>query len=218
MHVSMKTRGRNTPVARIANASTPEQSNAVSPGRSPPGSYAAAAANPRRSSRFQAATVPPSAKSGNASVAERKESKASPPPSPGGASPVPGKDEHVDAALLLARDKEIAALKQELANRDVVLKGPQITVSTEAANVQPDSKDYWIDASGKKEKNTTNKIVVKHKPKPMDKPKADSATGPTWKGYCLEGCGCATCVAKREEPSKTEMLDPSKRVSKRPSP
>ena len=84
--------------------------------------------------------------------------------------------------------------------------------------VQPDSKDYWIDASGNKEKNTTNKIVVKHKLKPMDKPKADSATGPTWKGYCQEGCGCAVYVAKRKEPSKTEMLDPSKRVSKRPFP
>jgi hypothetical protein len=99
----------------------------------------------------------------------------------------------------------------------VVLKGPKITVSTEAANVPPDSKDYWIDASGKKEKKTTNKIVAKHKPKPKDKPKADSTTGLQWPGYCVEGCGCAVCVAKRKEPSKTQPHD-VKRVPKRPSP
>jgi hypothetical protein len=165
--------------------------------------------------------VAPAPKSGNDRVADLAEkSKAAPPPSPGGARPVHtgrGKGANVEA-LLLARDKEIAALKQQLVSRDVVLKGPKITVSTEAANVPANSQAYWIDADGNKEKEPSNKIVVKHKPKPKDKPKADSTTGLKWKGYCVEGCGCAKCVEKREEPSKTEMLDPSKRVSKKPSP
>jgi hypothetical protein len=163
--------------------------------------------------------VAPAPKSGNDRVADPAEkSKAAPPPSPGGARPVhTGRGKGADVeALLLARDKEIAALKQELVSRDVVLKGPKITVSTEAANVPPDSKDYWIDASAKKEKKTSNKIVVKYNDKPKDKPKADSTTGLKWKGYCVEGCGCAVCVEKREEPSKTAMLN-MKRVSKKPS-
>jgi hypothetical protein len=162
--------------------------------------------------------VAPAPKSGNDRVAGlAEESKAAPPAPPEGASPVPGKDADVEA-LLLAKEKEIVALRQQLVSRDVVLKGPKITVSTEAANVPADSQAYWIDADGNKEKEPSNKIVVKHKPKPKDKPKADSTTGLKWKGYCMEGCSCAVCVKKREEPSKTEMLDPSKRVPKKPHP
>ena len=171
-----------------------------------------------RVTRSNSAKGAPSPKSGNDRVADPvEESKASPPVPAEGASPVRGKDADVEA-LLLSKNKEIVVLREKLANHAADKQGPKITVSTDDANVPPESEDYWIDADGKKEMRTTNKILVKHKPKPKDKPKADSTTGLKWKGYCLEGCGCAACVAKREDPSKTEMLDPSKRVSKKPSP
>ena len=211
----MKTRTRNQHVAIIANASTLAKRNAEAADGSPKGSYAVAA-SPPRVTRSNSAKGAPSPKSGNDRVADPvEESKASPPVPAEGASPVRGKDADVEA-LLLSKNKEIVVLREKLANHAADKQGPKITVSTEAANVPPDSKDYWIDASAKKEKKTSNKIVVKYNDKPKDKPKADSTTGLKWKGYCVEGCGCAVCVEKREEPSKTAMLN-MKRVSKKPS-
>ena len=217
MHVSMKMRSGNSRVAIIANTSTLAKRNTEAADGSPKGSYAVAA-SPPRVTRSNSAKGAPSPKSGNDRVADPvEESKASPPVPAEGASPVRGKDADVEA-LLLSKNKEIVVLREKLANHAADKQGPKITVSTDDANVPPESEDYWIDADGKKEMRTTNKILVKHKPKPKDKPKADSTTGLKWKGYCVEGCGCAKCVEKREEPSKTEMLDPSKRVSKKPSP
>ena len=71
------------------------------------------------------------------------------------------------------------------------------------------SAEYWVDVHAKKKKKTN--VVVKG-----PKLKADSRTGLHWPGYCVEGCGCDLCVAKREEPSKTAMLN-FKRVSNKPS-
>ena len=86
-------------------------------------------------------------------------------------------------------------------------KAVTFMMSTEAADVQVGSATYWVDANAKKKK-TTN-VVVK-----VPKPKPDSRTDLHWPGYCVEGCD--VCVAKREEPSKTTMLN-LKRVSKKPS-
>ena len=82
-------------------------------------------------------------------------------------------------------------------------------MSSEAAGVQAGSETYWVDGDAKKKKNTN--VVVN-----VPKLKPDSRTGLHWLGYCVEGCGCDVCVAKREEPSKTAMLN-IKRVSKKPS-
>jgi hypothetical protein len=212
----MKMRSGNSRVAIIANTSTLAKRNTEAADGSPKGSYAVAA-SPPRVTRSNSAKGAPSPKSGNDRVADPvEESKASPPVPAEGASPVRGKDADVEA-LLLAKDKEIVVLREKLANHAADKQGPKITVSTEAANVPPDSKDYWVDASANKEKKTTSKIVVKHKPKDKDKPKADSTTGLKWKGYCVEGCGCGVCVKKRKEPSKTQPHN-VKRVSKKPSP
>ena len=83
----------------------------------------------------------------------------------------------------------------------------QLTMSTEADGVSVDSNKYWVDVDAKKKKKTN--VVVKPGPKPESK-------DIHWPGYCVEGCGCDVCVAKREEPSKTAMLN-LKRVSKKPS-
>ena len=207
MHVSMKTRTRNQHVAIIANASTLAKRNAEAADGSPKGSYAVAA-SPPRVTRSNSAKGAPSPKSGNDRVADPvEESKASPSVPAEGASPVRGKHADVEA-LLLAKEKEVVASAPKSGNDRVA----------DPAEKSKAVQDYWIDANAKKEKKTSNKIVVKYNDKPKDKPKADSTTGLKWKGYCVEGCGCAKCVEKREEPSKTEMLDPSKRVSKKPSP
>ena len=69
-----------------------------------------------------------------------------------------------------------------------------------------------VDVGANKKKKTN--VVVKHVPKP----KADSTTGLHWVGYCVEGCGCAICVEKRGEPSKTAMHDcKHAHVPKKPS-
>ena len=216
----MRMRSGNSRVAIMCNKSTAVMRNAEGAGAPPKRSKrlsAADAASPSRATHPNPAKVTPSPKSGNARVADPvEESKASPPAPAEGSSPVPAKDE-----LLLAKEKEIAALKEELANHVADKEVPKIDMSTEAANVAPDSKDYWIPASGKKETKKTNTVVVKHKPKgndkDKDKPKADSTTGLQWPGYCVVGCGCSVCVAKRKEPSKTQVHD-VKRVSKKPSP
>ena len=107
-------------------------------------------------------------------------------------------------ARLSEQDQEIADLKADIAVEVEKNKQPKLTTSPE----------YWIDASGNTKKKTGNTIVVKHKPTP--KPKADSTTGLSWVGYCVEGCSCTICAEKRLEPSKTQVHD-SKRVSKKPS-
>ena len=81
-------------------------------------------------------------------------------------------------------------------------------MSTEATGVPEDSNEYLVDIGAKKKKDTI--VLLKSGPKP------DSRSGLRRPGYCVEGCGRAVCVAKREEPSKTEMLN-LKRVSNTPS-
>ena len=137
--------------------------------------------------------------------------RAQPAPSPlATAPPAGGTAEEPATAQRAEKEAEVAALfaahKAKPAN------------STEAAGEPVDAQKYWVDTS------ETKSIVIKHgskvalvlKPKPKPKPQADSTTGLKWVGFCIEGCLCATCVAKRAEPSKTEMHN-SKRVSKKPS-
>ena len=82
-------------------------------------------------------------------------------------------------------------------------------MSTEAAGVPVGSATYWVDADGNKKKELN--VVVK-----VPKRKPDSRTGLHWPGYCVEGCVCATCVAERLEPSKTQVHH-VKRQSNKPS-
>jgi hypothetical protein len=138
--------------------------------------------------------------------------RAQPAPSPlATAPPAGGTAEEPATAQRAEKEAEVAALfaahKAKPAN------------STEAADVAAEAaQKYWVDNSDPKS------IVIKHgskialvlKPKPKPKPQADSRTGLGWVGFCVEGCGCDVCVAKRAEPSKTEMHN-SKRVSKKPS-
>ena len=143
----MRSRTRNTGVAIMANSSTMAMRNAEAADGSPEVSYAAVVASPRRSTR-STANVSLSQKSGNARVADPVEqSKASPPPSPERARPVPADDEDF-AANLRSKEQEIVALKEEIAKRDVVLKGPKISVSTEAAVVCLRGVDCWRCAVG----------------------------------------------------------------------
>ena len=102
---------------------------------------------------------------------------------------------------LAAKDAEIHVLAQQLADHPA-------NQQLKAGKADPLSPlaQYSVAAS------ENNKIKLTHVPKP----KADSTTGFTWVGYCIEGCVCAICVAKRAEPSKTEMHN-SKRVSNKPS-
>ena len=130
------------------------------------------------------------------------------PPSPPAPAPAAGAIAEEQAVAQLAEsDAEVSALFAAQVAKPTKT-APRVTMSTEAAGVPVGAPTYWVDTSANK------KIVLKHGPKP--KPKADSTTGFKWVGYCIEGCVCATCVAKRAEPSKTEMLD-SKRVPKKPS-
>ena len=138
--------------------------------------------------------------------------RAQPAPSPlATAPPAGGTAEEPATAQRAEKEAEVAALfaahKAKPAN------------STEAADVAAEAaQKYWVDNSDPKS------IVIKHgskialvlKAQPKPKPQADSRTGLGWVGFCVEGCGCDVCVAKRAEPSKTEMHN-SKRVSKKPS-
>ena len=130
--------------------------------------------------------------------------------------PLPRKSLHY---LLTEKDAEIAALKAQVEKpmtkaqvdkhkEEPKKKAARITMSNEAAGVPEDSKKYWVDVGAKKKKDTN--VLVKSGAKP------DSRIGLHWPGYCVEGCGCDVCVAKRKEPSKTAMLN-LKRVSKKPS-
>ena len=139
--------------------------------------------------------------------------RANPPSSRATAPPAGGTAEERATAERAERDAQVSALFAAH-NAKPAKTAPRVTLSTKAAGVPVDAPTYWVDTS------ETKNIVIKHgpkvalvfKPKPKPKPQADS----TWVGYCIEGCVCATCVAKRAEPSKTEMHN-SKRVSKKPS-
>ena len=87
-------------------------------------------------------------------------------------------------------------------------KAPRVTMPTEAAGVPVGSDKYCVDVDAKKKEKTN--VAVK-----VPKPKADSTTCLHWMGYCVKGCDCDVCVAKRKEPNKTAMHN-SKRVPKEP--
>ena len=205
----------NAPAARAARAKNrekPQSPPALATGGAP------AEASPTRE------TPALTASTGNRGVADEASSK---PPSPPAPAPAGAGAEEL-ATHVAAKDAEIIELRAELALEKartaagVVLskldkaaavatlkKVAAITMSTEAAGVPVGSEEYWVDVHATKKKKTN--VVVKG-----PKPKADSRPGLHWPGYCAEGCGCDVCVAKREEPSKTAMLD-VKRVSKKPS-
>ena len=136
--------------------------------------------------------------------------RANPPSSRATAPPAGGTAEERAAADLAERDAEVSALFAAQDASSTKKAGPRVSISTEAAGVPVGAQEYWVATSA----NEKKKIVLKLGPKP--KPQADSTTGLGWVGFCIEGCLCATCVAKRAEPSKTEMHN-SKRVSKKPS-
>ena len=159
------------------------------------------------------------ASSGNHGVADEASGNLATPPSPPTPTP-PGAIGEEVVAQLAEKEAEIRALKAQLDEstrqaevdkhkEEPTKKAATIMMSTEADGVPVGSETYWVDVNAKKKKNTN--VVVK-----VPKPKPDSRTGLRWPGYCVEGCGCDVCVAKREEPSKTEMLN-LKRVSKKPS-
>ena len=149
---------------------------------------------------------------GNAVVADKAPvAGGAKPPSPPAPAPAAGAIAEKQAVAQLAeRNAEIAALFAAQVAKPMKT-APRVTMSTEAADVPVDSPTYWVDTSANKKEETNTKILVNHGPKP----KSDSTTGFKWVGYCVEGCVCAACVAKRKEPSKTEMHN-SKRVSKKP--
>ena len=136
--------------------------------------------------------------------------RAKPPSPPATAPPAGGTAEERAAAARAEREAEVSALFAAQDASSTKKAEPRVSISTEAACVPVGAQGYWV-ATGANEKK---KIVLKLGPKP--KPQADSTTGLKWVGFCIEGCLCATCVAKRAEPSKTEMHN-SKRVSKKPS-
>jgi hypothetical protein len=175
---------------------------------SPKVSYAAVVDSPRRSTRSRAA---PHAASpvggGNKAVADdtlgAKQARPPSPPAPA-TDAAPAEDGMPPPATkeqLAAKDAEIHDLEQQLANHPASQQ-----LKADKADPPSPPTQYSVATS------ENNKIKLTHGPKP----KADSTTGLKWVGYCIEGCVCATCVAKRAEPSKTAMLD-SKRVSKKPS-
>ena len=204
----MKMRSGNSRVAIMANKDTLEMRNAEGAEGSPNVSYAAVVDPPRRSTRSGAA---PHAASpvggGNKAVADdtlgAKPAKPPSPPAPA-TDAAPAEDGPPPPATkeqLAAKDAEIHDLEQQLANHPASQQ-----LKADKADPPSPPTQYSVATS------ENNKIKLTHGPKP----KADSTTGLTWVGYCIEGCVCATCVAKRAEPSKTEMHN-SKRVSKEPS-
>ena len=209
----------NTDVAANAPAATDAGAKQPSPPAPATGGEPAEVSPTRKTPpRTAQEASPPS--SGNHGVADEASGKLLTPLSPPAPAP-PGSIGEEVVAQLAEKEAEIRALKAQLdestrqAEVDKHKEEPKkkavtFMMSTEAADVPVGSATYWVDANAKKKK-TTN-VVVK-----MPKPKPDSRTGLHWPGYCVEGCGCDVCVAKREEPSKTAMLN-LKRVSKKPSP
>ena len=207
----MEARRDNPIVAMIANTKTKEMRNAPAGDGSPKDSCAAATASPSRLTRSTSAKGGPPAKSGNGDVADNVQEPATKGSKPVAAASDKGAPPLSDAELLVAKDAQIADLTAKLSNHpvDKPTEGnqpPKLTMSTEATDVPVCSEEYWVDVNAKTRKN----VVVA---KPGPKPKTESK-GLHWVGYCVEGCGCAVCVKKREEPSKTEMHD-SKRVPKK---
>jgi hypothetical protein len=201
----------NTPAARDTEAKPPSPPAPATGG-------APAEVSPTRKTPARTGQEASPASSGNDGVADEASGKLAKPPSPPAPTP-PGAAAEEVVALLAEKDAEIAALKAQVEKpmtkaqvdkhkEEPKKKAARITMSTEAAGVPEDSKKYWVDVGAKKKKDTN--VLVKSGAKP------DSRTGLHWPGYCVEGCGCDVCVAKREEPSKTAMLN-LKRVSKKPS-
>ena len=208
----------NTDVAANAPAATDAGAKQPSPPASATGG-APAEVSPTRKTPPRTAQEASPASSGNHGVADEASGKPATPPLPPAPTPPGAIDEEV-VAELAQKDAEIRALKAQLdestrkAQVDKHKEEPKkkavtFMMSTEAADVPVGSATYWVDADAKKKKESN--VVVK-----VPKLKPDSRTGLHWPGYCLEGCGCDVCVAKREEPSKTAMLN-IKRVSKKPS-
>ena len=159
------------------------------------------------------------ASSGNHGVADEASGELATPPSPPTPTP-PGAIGEEVVAQLADKEAETRALKAQLDEstrqaevdkhkEEPTKKAATVMMSTEADGVPVGSEIYWVDVNAKKKKNTN--VVVK-----VRKPKPDSRIGLHWPGYCVEGCGCDVCVAKREEPNKTAMLN-IKRMSKKPS-
>ena len=147
----------------------------------------------------------------NDGVADEAPGKLAKPPSPlAPTAPAAGAIAEEVVAQLAEKGAQIRDLQAQIDKHKEApkRKAATITMSTEAVGVPEDSNEYWVDVDAKRKKKTN--VVVKSGAKP------DSRSGLRWPGYCVEGCGCAVCVVKREEPNKTEMLN-LKRVSKRPS-
>ena len=198
MHVAMKTRKRNASVAIMANKDTMEMRNAEAADGSPKVSHPAVVASPRRSTRSRRGPdAAPPVGGGNEGVADETLAATVLDAAPAeDGTPPPALQEELDA-----KDAEILVLKQRLADHPANQQ-----LKADKADPPSPLAQYSVAAS------ENNKIKLTHGPKPQ----ADSTTGLTWVGFCIEGCVCATCVAKRAEPSKTEMHN-SKRVSKKPS-
>ena len=146
----MKLRSGNSRVAIMANKDTMEMRNAERAEPPPKRSYVAVVASPRRSTRSNPANVSLSQKSGNARVANPVgQPKASPPPSPERARPVPADDGDFAANPRLKK-QEIAALEEEIAKRDVVLVGNAVVANKApvAGGAKPPSPPAPAPAAG----------------------------------------------------------------------
>ena len=212
----------NTDVAANAPAATDAGAKQPSPPAPATGGEPAEVSPTRKTPPRTAQEASPQS-SGNHRVADEASGNLPTPLSPPAPTP-PGAIGEEVVAELAEKDAEIRALKAQLeestrqAEVDKHKEEPKkkkkkvvrFLMSTEAADVPMDSRTYWVDANAKKKKSTN--VVIK-----VPKPKPDASTGLHWPGYCVEGCDCHVCVAKREEPSKTAMLN-LKRVSKKPSP
>jgi hypothetical protein len=210
--------GDNTDVAANAPAAMDTEAKLPSP-PAPATGGAPAEVSPTRKTppRTGQEASPPS--SGNHGVADEASEKPTTPPSQPAPTP-PGAIGEEVVAELAQKDAEIRALKAQLDESTGKAqvdkhkekrkkKAVTFMMSTEAAGVPVGSATYWVDAHGNKKKESN--VVVK-----VAKLKPDSRTGLHWPGYCVAGCGCDVCVAKREEPSKTAMHN-TKRVSNKPS-
>ena len=210
--------GDNTDVAANAPAAMDTEAKQPSP-PAPATGGAPAEVSPTRKTPARTGQEASPASSGNHGVADEASEKPTTPPSQPAPTP-PGAIGEEVVAELAQKDAEIRALKAQLDESTGKAqvdkhkekrkkKAATIMMSTEADVVLVGSETYWVDANAKKKKNTN--VVVK-----VPKPKPDSRTGLHWPGYCVAGCGCDVCVAKREEPSKTAMHN-TKRVSNKPS-